>query len=56
MKIKALKSFVGILSMHEGQVIEYDNKVVLDDLIKNKYVKEVSEIESKTKKVENEDK
>lgn len=50
MKIKALKSFSGILSMYEGQVVEYDNKVVLDDLLKNQYIEEVSEKKIKAKK------
>ena len=36
--------------MYEGQVVEYDNKVVLDDLLKNQYIEEVSEKKIKAKK------
>lgn len=38
MKIRALTSFSGMLCMAKGEVIEYDNKSVLDDLISAGYI------------------
>ena len=43
MKIEALKSFCGVLSMAKGEVREYSNETVLADLISSGYVREVSE-------------
>lgn len=43
MKIEALKSFSGTLSMHKGQIKEYKNGAVLNDLKRAGYVKEVKE-------------
>ena len=41
MRIKALTSFSGVLSMKIGEVREYDNKVVLSDLLQAKYIEEI---------------
>lgn len=43
MKIRALVSFAGAISMYEGEEREYDNKVVLSDLLKAGYIKEVED-------------
>lgn len=43
MKIEALKSFCGALSMAKGEVREYSNEAVLSDLVSCGYVKEVTE-------------
>lgn len=43
MKIEALKSFCGVLSMAKGEVREYGNETVLTDLINSGYVREVME-------------
>lgn len=49
MKIKALKNFVGTISMSTGQVIDYGNKVVVNDLVKAGYVEIVKENEEAKK-------
>lgn len=41
MRIKALKSFSGVLSMHIGEEREYDNEVVLSDLLQAGYIEEI---------------
>lgn len=41
MKIEALKSFCGVISMAKGEVRECSNKSVLADLVSAGYVKEV---------------
>ena len=38
---KALKSFSGIISMHEGETREIDNAEIVADLTKAGYVEEV---------------
>lgn len=43
MKIEALTSFCGVLSMAKGEVREYSNESVLADLISSGYVQEVTE-------------
>ncbi|HAR73067.1 MAG TPA: hypothetical protein DCR77_06625 [Flavobacteriaceae bacterium] len=43
MKIRALVSFSGILCMHKGQELECNDDVVLQDLIKAKYIEEINE-------------
>lgn len=43
MKIIALKSFCGTLTMAQGEVREYGNETVLSDLLKARYIKELSE-------------
>lgn len=43
MKIEALTSFCGVLSMAKGEVREYSNESVLADLISSGYVREVTE-------------
>lgn len=47
MKIKALTSFSGALTMHKDEVIEYDNKVVLDDLLQANYIVEIEDTPKK---------
>ena len=41
MKIKALVSFSGVLSMYAGEEREYSDKAILLDLLKAKYIEEV---------------
>ncbi len=41
MRIKALVSFAGILTMHKGEELEHDNPVVLQDLLQAGYVEEI---------------
>lgn len=43
MKIKALKSFSGLLSMSKGEVINCNRRDVVNDLLKAGYVEEVEE-------------
>jgi hypothetical protein len=38
---KALKSFSGIISMHEGETREINDADVVDDLLKAGYIEEV---------------
>lgn len=47
MKIKALVSFSGKLSMHKDEITEYGNKAVLQDLLQAGYVEEVKNNDSK---------
>lgn len=42
MKIMALKSFCGTLTMAQGDVREYSNEAVLSDLLKAGYIRELS--------------
>lgn len=49
MKVEAVISFCGVLSMAKGEVREYGNEAVLADLISAGYVKEIKE-EPETKK------
>ena len=42
MKIMALKSFCGALTMTQGEVREYGNETVLSDLLKAGYIREIS--------------
>lgn len=55
MKIRALTSFSGILSMYKGEEMEYDNGVVLQDLLQAGYIEEIKETK-KTKTTKKEDK
>lgn len=41
MKIKALKSFSGALTMTVGEVREYGNEEILNDLMRAGYIEEV---------------
>lgn len=41
MKIEALTSFCGVLSMAKGEIREYSNDAVLTDLLSAGYVKEI---------------
>lgn len=41
MKIKALVSFSGALSMHAGEERECSDKAVLSDLLQAKYIEEI---------------
>ena len=43
MKIKALVSFSGRLSMAKGEIGEYSDKTVLSDLLSAGYIEEVKE-------------
>jgi hypothetical protein len=43
MKIKALVSFAGAFSMYKGEVKEYGDEAVLQDLLKAGYIEEVKE-------------
>ena len=56
MKIKALVSFSGAISMAKGQVMEYDDKVILQDLLQAKYIEEVKTEKSKKDVKSNESK
>ncbi len=47
MKIRALESFSGAISMRKGEIRECDNKVTLKDLLKAGYIEEVKEKKSK---------
>lgn len=38
---KALKSFSGVISMHEGETREIDNAAIVADLTKAGYIEEV---------------
>lgn len=51
MKIKALTSFCGVLSMAEGQVLEYDDNEVLQGLLKANYVEDITENETPKRSV-----
>jgi hypothetical protein len=41
MKVKAKVSFSGLISMHEGEEREIENKVIYEDLLNAGYVDEV---------------
>lgn len=41
MKVKALKSFSGIISMYAGEVRDIQTKTILDDLISAEYIEHV---------------
>jgi len=41
MKIRALESFSGAISMYKGEERECSDKAILSDLIKAKYIEEV---------------
>ena len=53
MKIKALTSFTGALTMSKGQEMEYDDDVVLQDLLQAGYIEEVETPTKGVKKNEN---
>jgi len=50
MRVKALKSFAGKVTMSFGEVREIKDKVVLKDLLRAGYVEEIKEDEDKGKK------
>lgn len=52
MKIRALVGFAGSISMFKGEVREYNDKVVLSDLLKARYIEEIKDKAYKEKKVE----
>lgn len=52
MKIKALISFSGALTMAKGEVREYGNKEVISDLVRAGYVEEVKETPKRSVKNE----
>lgn len=43
MKIEALVSFCGVLSMAKGEVRDYSDMAVVSDLLDARYVREVTE-------------
>ena len=49
MKIRATRSFAGVISMHKGQILDCSNKAVVQDLLRCGYVEKVN-----PKKEENE--
>lgn len=51
MKVKALTNFVGTFSMHEGEIKECSNKVILQDLLNCGYVEKVK-IEKEKENIE----
>lgn len=53
MKVKALVSFSGIVTMTKGEVAEIKDKVVYEDLLNAKYVVEVKSGKQKVKADEN---
>lgn len=55
MKIKALTSFAGSLTMGKGQVMECDDEVVLQDLLKAGYIERVDEPKEPEEPQENEE-
>jgi hypothetical protein len=54
MKIRALESFSGALSMYKGQETECNNKSILKDLIKAKYIEEITEKPNKEEELKEE--
>ena len=50
MKIKALKSFCGTLTMAQGDAREYSDETVLSDLLKAGYIEEVPAEQSSRRK------
>jgi len=53
-KIRALESFSGAISMYKGEEREYSDKAVLSDLVKAKYVEEVTEKPNKEEELREE--
>jgi len=43
LKYKALKSFSGLVSMHEGETREITDNYIISDLLKARYIEEVKE-------------
>lgn len=56
MKVKAIKSFVGLVSMNIGEIKDIQSNEVVNDLVKAGYVKKVEEKTAKTPKPKKEDK
>ncbi len=54
MKVRALVSFAGTFSMYKGEVRECNDKAILKDLLKCKYIEEVKSEKPKKKVVANE--
>jgi uncharacterized membrane protein YukC len=55
MKYRALESFSGALSMHVGEVRDLNNKDIIKDLLKAKFIEEVKpEKPSKEKELQSE--
>lgn len=50
MTVKALKGFSGAVTMHVGEIKNIENKQLLDDLLKAKYVEPVGEEKPKKTK------
>lgn len=49
MKIKALVPFSGAISMGKGQVMEYDDEVILQDLLQAGYI-QIQEVKTEKSK------
>ena len=43
MKVRALVSFSGVISMYQGEEREYDNKIILSDLLKAGYIEKIED-------------
>lgn len=54
MKYRALVSFSGALSMHQGEVRELNSKEIINDLLIAKYIEEVKEEPNKEKELQEE--
>ena len=50
MKYRALKGFSGLISMKKGDVKEINDKYIVDDLLKAKYIEPIEKPKTKTKK------
>lgn len=55
MKVKALISFSGLISMSKGEVRDIANKEIYEDLLKAKYVEKVKTDNKKSVVIKNED-
>lgn len=53
MKIRATKSFAGIISMHKGQELDCGNKAVVQDLLRCGYVEKVKPEKSAASDIDN---
>lgn len=54
MKIKALVNFCGVLSMHVGEVVDCDDLVVVDDLLRAGYIAKIEDSPKKGRVKKNE--
>lgn len=47
MKVKAMKGFAGVITMHKGQEMDVEDTAILEDLIANGYVTSLEEVVAK---------